>query len=161
MDLLHSHDAYYCSDTLITGPEKTIQPHLFDDNLIKGFLYLFQMQLLHRKKAFGNQPFTLAKELVLCWTQALIGLNYRLLLLVKNFSFMTFIKASNLLKRSFLFIASWTVILVLYPILYPVLKLFNFLKKNTDSRSRPVVASAVKGLSIFNEEILQVFCATI
>ena len=149
MELLQSHDAYYCSDTLITGPEKAIQPHLFDDNLIKEFLYLFHMQIKHRKKAFGKQPFTLAKELIICWTQAMLGLNYRLLLLVKNFSFMSFIKASNLLKRSFLFIASWAVILILYPVLYPLLKLFNFVKKNTDSR--PVVASAVKGLSMFNE----------
>ena len=70
MDILHSHDAYYCFKTLITGPSKTLQPRLFDDNLIKEFLYLFRMQIAHRKKAFKSQPLTMLKELSICWGQA-------------------------------------------------------------------------------------------
>ena len=69
------------------------------------------------------------KELLICWVQGLINLNFRLLVLVKNFSFMSFVKASKLLKKSFIFLASWTVILILYPLLYPLLKLFKFIKQ--------------------------------
>ena len=134
MELLHSKDAYYCADTLISGPDKTIQPRLFDDHLIKEFLCLFRMQLAHRRKAFKHKPWYLIKELSICWCQALISLNFRLLLLVKNFSFMSFVRASKLLKKSFMFLASWTFILLLYPLLYPLLKAFKFIKHLT---SRP------------------------
>jgi glycosyltransferase involved in cell wall biosynthesis len=128
MQLLHSHDAYYCADTLITGPLKTLQPRLFDDNLIKTFLYMFSMQLVHRKKAFGNKPLALVKELIICWIQAFVNLNYRLLLLVKNFSFMSFMNAAKLLKRSVIFLIPWIIILILYPLLYPFLQLFKVVK---------------------------------
>ena len=152
MELLHSHDAYYCSETLITGPTKTLQPRLFDDNLIKEFLHLFRIQLVHRKKEFKSQPLILIKELAIFWGQALINLNYRLLLLVKNFSFMSFVKASRLLKQSFIFLASWIVILILYPLLYPLLRLFKYLKQ---LHSRPLLAHTVKGFSILLEEMVR------
>ncbi len=128
MQLLHKHDAYYCADTLITGPAKTIQPRLFDDNLVKTFLYMFSMQLAHRKKAFKGQPLVLTKELIICWVQAFININYRLLLLVKNFSFYSFINASKLLKKSAVFLIPWFVILIFYPLLYPFLRLFTVVK---------------------------------
>src|SRR5688572_4821188 len=152
MELLHTNDAYYCADTLITGPNKTLQPRLFDDHLIKEFLYLFRMQLAHRKKAFKNQPLAVFRELAICWSQALISLNFRLLLLVKNFSFMSFVKASRLLKQSFVFLASWVVILILYPLLYPILKLFKFIKQ---LNSRPLLANAMKGFSLLLEELVR------
>ncbi|HEX6223090.1 MAG TPA: glycosyltransferase, partial [Chryseolinea sp.] len=154
MDLLHSNDAYYCTETLITGPSKTLQPRLFDDHLIKEFLYMFRMQLVHRKKAFKGQPWKLFQESALCWMQGLISLNFRLLLLVKNFSFMSFVKASQLLKKSFVFLASWVVILILYPLLYPILKLFKFLKQLT---SRPLLSNAMKFLSLLLEEMVRGF----
>lgn len=141
MQLLHSHDAYYCADTLITGPAKTIQPRLFDDNLVKTFLYMFHMQLAHRKKAFMDRPLKLMLELTICWIQAFFNLNFRLLLLVKNFSFQSFINASKLLKRSVVFLIPWVVILILYPLLYPFLKLFTVVKSLI---SRPVLAAAPK-----------------
>ncbi len=129
MQLLHSYDAYYCADTLITGPTKTIQPRLFNDNMIKAFLYLFNMQLTHRIKAFENRPFRLTFELLVFWVQGFFNLNYILLLIVKNFSFRSFIRAAELLKRSFLFLIPWTIVLILYPLLYPFLKLYNAVKK--------------------------------
>jgi glycosyltransferase involved in cell wall biosynthesis len=141
MQLLHSHDAYYCADTLITGPAKTLQPRLFDDNLVKTFIYMFRMQLNHRKKAFRKQPFRLMAELLLCYVQAFVNLNYKLLLLVKNFSFRSFMDAYKLLRQSFLFVIPWLAILVLYPILYPFLKLFRILKSNF---SRSSLAMKVK-----------------
>jgi glycosyltransferase involved in cell wall biosynthesis len=152
MDILHSHDAYYCIKTLITGPSKRLQPRLFDDDLIKEFLYLFRMQIAHRKKAFKSQPLTMLKELSICWGQALINLNYRLLLLVKNFSFRSFVKASKLLKRSFIFFASWIIILLLYPLLYPLLKGFTFIKQ---LNSRPMLANSMKAFSLLVEEVLR------
>ena len=128
MELLHNHDAYYCADTLITGPAKVIQPRLFDDNLVKTFLYMFSMQLAHRKKAFRHKPLELTKELAICWVQAFINVNYRLLLLVKNFSFKSFMNASKLLKKSAVFLIPWFVILIFYPLLYPFLRLFTIVK---------------------------------
>ena len=152
MELLHTKDAYYCADTLITGPNKTLQPRLFDDHLIKEFLYLFRMHLAHRKKAFRNQPLKLFKEVAVCWAQGLVSLNFRLLLLVKNFSFMSFVKTSRLLKKSFVFLASWVVILILYPLLYPILKLFKYVK---ELNSRPLLSNATKGLSLLLEEVVR------
>jgi glycosyltransferase involved in cell wall biosynthesis len=135
MQLLHSHDAYYCADTLITGPAKTLQPRLFDDNLVKTFIYMFSMQLKHRKKAFQKQPARLAAELMLCYIQAVINLNYKLLLIVKNFSFRSFMDAYKLLKQSFLFVIPWLTILFLYPILYPFLKLHRLVKSSLSRSS--------------------------
>lgn len=134
MQLLHSHDAYYCADTLITCPAKTVQPRLFDDNLIRTFLYLFSMQITHRKKAFKGQLILLSRELLLCWIQAFFSLTVVLLLIMKNFSFRSFIEAANLLKRTYVFLIPWIIMLFLYPLLFPVLKLFdavkNILNKN-------------------------------
>ena len=144
MQLLHSHDAYYCADTLITGPLKTIQPRLFDDNLIRTFLYMFSMQLVHRKKAFRHNPLVLVKELIICWLQAFVNLNYRLLLLVKNFSFMSFMNAANLLKRSTIFLIPWVIILILYPLLYPFLQLFKVVK-NLINKPVMTEAQTIKG----------------
>ena len=150
MELLHSKDAYYCADTLISGPDKSLQPRLFDDDLIKEFLYMFRMQLAHRKKAFKNKPWDLFKELSICWSQALISLNFRLLLLVKNFSFKSFVKASKLLKKTFIFLASWVVILILYPLLYPLLKTFKFIKQ---LNSRPLLTNTMWAFSLLVGEM--------
>ena len=152
MEILHSKDAYYCADTLISGPDKTLQPRLFDDHLIKEFLYLFRMQLAHRRKAFKRKPWDLFRELSFCWFQALISLNFRLLVLVKNFSFMSFVRASKLLKKSFVFLASWIIILILYPLLYPLLKIFKFIKQLS---SRPLLANMMKAFSLLVEEVLR------
>jgi glycosyltransferase involved in cell wall biosynthesis len=145
MQLLHTHDAYYCADTLITGPAKTLQPRLFDDHLVKTFNYMFIMQLNHRRKAFAKQPLRLAAELLLFYAQAFMNLNYKLLLLVKNFSFHSFMDARKLLKQSFLFVIPWLTILFLYPILYPFLKLFQVLKK---SQSRPMLVVKAKSILV-------------
>jgi len=41
MEILHTHDAYFCEDTLITGPMKELQPRLFEDNPLRYFIYMF------------------------------------------------------------------------------------------------------------------------
>jgi glycosyltransferase involved in cell wall biosynthesis len=127
MKLLHSHDAYYCSDVLITGPSKKIQPRLFDDNLAQVFLKLFNMQLKHRKQTFNNQPLKLIPELSIFGLQTFINLSYCLLLIVKNFSFKTYIDAAGILKQK-RFLIPWLIILFSYPILYPSLKAFGLFK---------------------------------
>jgi hypothetical protein len=130
MEALQTHDAYFCADTLITGPEKEIQPRLFDDNPIKYFIYMFYMHMYHRKKAFRTRPLLLAREMLIFWIQAFFGFNYWLLAIVKNFSFMYFVALRRMLRSNVLFLTSWTVILVLYPLLYPFLKLYSLFKRN-------------------------------
>ena len=129
MEVLQTHDAYFCEDILITGPEKEIQPRLFDDNPIRYFIYMFYMHLTHRRKAFRKQPILLIREMTIFWAQAFLGFNFWLLAIVKNFSFMYFIELRRLLKWNFMFLASWTIVLILYPLLYPFLKLYNFTKR--------------------------------
>lgn len=129
MEILQTHDAYFCADILITGPAKAIQPRLFDDNPIRYFIYMFYMHLHHRKKAFRGQPLRLAKEMAIFWVQAFFGFNFWLLAIVKNFSFMYFVALRRLLKWNILFLTSWAIVLVLYPLLYPFLKLYNLVKR--------------------------------
>ena len=127
-DLLHDHDAYYCADTLITGPTKEIQPRLFEDNLIDQFLLMFDMQLKHRKKAFHDKTLRLWYEMIIFWVQSLSNLFYRLLLVVKNQPFRSFLNTTKLLRRRADFLLVWTITLILYPVLYPLLKLFAIVK---------------------------------
>jgi len=128
MQLLHSYDAYYCADTLITGPTKDILPQLFEYNLIEVFLFKFSMHLRHRKKAFKNQPLRLFLELTVFWKQVFFNLNYCLILCVKNYSFKYFMDAARLLRTRFFFLIPWIIILLLYPLLYPALKIFSAVK---------------------------------
>jgi glycosyltransferase involved in cell wall biosynthesis len=128
MDLLHNHDAYYCADTLITGPIKDLQPRLFEDNLINYFLLMFGMQLKHRRKAFSNRPLVLLYEMTVLWTQSVLNLFYCLLLIIKNHSFRSLAEARKLLGHNIVFLGVWCVTMILYPILYPALKLFSFIK---------------------------------
>ena len=128
MDILHSHDAYYCADTLITGPTKDLQPRLFEDHLINHFRLMFKMQLNHRKKEFQNRPIALSRELILLMVQAFFYLSYCLLLIVKNHSLSTYIYAGKLLRHNLLLLIPWTIIFIFYPLLYPVLRLFTIIK---------------------------------
>jgi glycosyltransferase involved in cell wall biosynthesis len=137
MDLLHDNDAYYCADTLITGPTKEIQPRLFEDGIINHFLLMFDMQLKHRKKAFANDPFRLSSEMLVLWVQSFFNLFYCLLLLVKNHSFASFIAAAGQLSHRVMFLIPWVITFVLYPILYPSLKLYSIIKGGiTDLRPK-------------------------
>jgi glycosyltransferase involved in cell wall biosynthesis len=129
MDALQTHDAYFCADILITGPAKEVQPRVFDDNPVKYFIYMFYMHLHHRKKAFKFKPVRLAREMIIFWVQALLGFNFWLLAIVKNFSFRYFVALRRLFKWNVLFLGSWAVVLVLYPLLFPFLKLYNVIKR--------------------------------
>ncbi len=134
MDILHEHDAYYCAETLITGPTKNIQPRLFEDHLINHFLLMFNMQVKHRKKEFHNRPIALSLELMLLMIQSFINLMYCLLLLVKNQSFLTYIGAGRLLRHNLFLLIPWVAVLAVYPIVYSVLKLFTTIKSITISK---------------------------
>ncbi len=141
MGLLHDHDAYYCADTIITGPVKAVQPQLFDISLIRIFLYMAGIQLKHRHHAHRTQPFRLIAELAVYWAQTLLCLTYYLLMIVKNFSFRSFIGAAGLLKRSVLFLIPWVIILFLYPVLYPFLKLYPVIKGMIQMKSPELAES--------------------
>lgn len=144
MSLLHTHDAYYCAETVITGPTKTLQPQLFDYNPIRIFLFLSNMQLRHRHKAFRNQPLRLLVELMFFWAQSLLNVTYHLILIVKNFSFRYFMSAARLLQRSMLFLIPWIVILFLYPILYPFLKLYDLIKNSIPKQSQSALSTSAR-----------------
>lgn len=128
MDLLHTHDAYYCADTLLTGPSKTLLPRLFEDNLIDAFVLKINMHLKHRKKAFRNKPMRLFYERIVLLGQSSLFFFYSLLLVIKNHSFGSFIRVPRMLGTRVVFQLIWVVIFVFYPVLYPVLKLFNIVK---------------------------------
>jgi hypothetical protein len=129
MDLLHDHDAYYCADTLITGPTKEIQPRLFEDNIISQFLLMYDMQLKHRKKAFHDKPLRLSYEMIILWAQSFFNVSYCLLLVVKNHSFRSFISTAKQFNNRPAFLLPWTMILISYPLLFPLLRLFTFVKQ--------------------------------
>ncbi len=137
MEVLHTHNAYYCADTLITGPSKDYQPQLFNYGMIKTFKFLYSMHFYHRKKAFADQPFRKLKELIFFSIQGFFCLNYTLLLLIKNYSFGAFIGAASALKSNILFLISWLALLVFYPIIFPLLKLFDAIKWLFKGGSRP------------------------
>jgi len=136
MQLLHSHDAYYCADTLILGPLKSIQPRLFEDNQIRAFLYLFDMHLAHRKKTYENQSLKMAVELVVFWMQTFLNLTYVLMLVVKNSSFKSFIEGPVILKQRFVLLMPWLMMFLMYPLVYPVLKFFTYAKNQWRQRSQ-------------------------
>jgi glycosyltransferase involved in cell wall biosynthesis len=138
MDLLHDNDAYYCADTLIVCPTKKIQPRLFEDNLIKVFLLMFNMQLKHRKKAFQNDFLRLSYEMIIFRVQSFFNLFYCLLLVIKNESFTSYLNSSRLLKNKPLFLMQWTAALIFYPVLYPLLRIFTLAKERI-TQVRPVL----------------------
>jgi len=129
MQLLHTHDAYYCSDLLITGPTKKIQPRLFEDNIVKFFLGMVNMHWKHRKLAYQNKPLKLFSELLIFCTYSLLNSVYCLLLIVKNSTFKSFLHAFQHVKRT-VFLIPWLIILLLYPLLYPCLKFFTRIKRH-------------------------------
>jgi glycosyltransferase involved in cell wall biosynthesis len=137
MDLLHDHDAYYCADTLIVCPTKKIQPRLFEDNRISYFLLMFNMQFKHRKKAFRHNALRLSYEMIILWVQSFFSLSYWLLCVIKNQSFRSYFRVSRLLRNNPMFFTQWTIGLIFYPVLYPLLKVFT-LAKGWLAQVRPV-----------------------
>ena len=138
MDLLHDNDAYYCADTLIVCPTKQIQPRLFEDNLIRCFLLMFNMQLKHRKKAFRHDVVRLYYEMVVLWVQSFFNLSFWLLCVIKNQPFRSYLNASRLLRNYPVFLTQWAIALIFYPVLYPLLKVLALAKEGL-TQSRPVL----------------------
>jgi len=129
MDLLHNHDAYYCADTLISGPTKDIQPRLFEDNVIDYFLMMFNMQLKHRKRAFRENRLRLYFELVIFALQSSLKLFYCLLLIIKNEPVRSFFNSVAMIKHKLVFLIPLAVTTILYPILFPLLRTYNLVKR--------------------------------
>lgn len=128
MELLHHYDAYYCSDILITGPLKSIEPNQFNTNLVKVFLYLFRMHSDHRKKSFGNDRWILTREMIRFELYLGFHLIYSLLLIVKNAPFRVLIDVQKRLREYPKFRLISISVLLAYPFLKLVLSLFDIVK---------------------------------
>ncbi len=128
MGILQTHDAYYCADTLFTGPSKDVQPHLFTTDLIKVYLYMFDMHWTHRKKAFGRLPLKFMQEMVRFYVYAFFHLTYNLILLQKNFPVARFMEAPDKLKKHPILLLPWVATALMYPVLKPMLVLFEWSK---------------------------------
>jgi len=117
MELLHDHDAYYCADTLMSGPVKALQPQLFENDIIKFNVYILSMHLKHRTKAFKAHAGQLTRELAIFYVHAMFHISYCLLLVVKNFTFHYFMQSRKYLQRHAFLLFPWGIFLFLYPIL--------------------------------------------
>ena len=145
MDILHTHDAYYCAEVLIKGPTKNIQPRLFKDWIIDHFLLMVDMQQKHRKKEFQNKPVTLYRELLLLKVQSVFFLTYCLLLVVKNHTFTMYVETGRVLRHDLLLLIPWITILIGYPLLYPTVRLFTVVKGLVVSKRDHKNSKAING----------------
>jgi glycosyltransferase involved in cell wall biosynthesis len=131
MEILHTKNAYYCSETLITGPTKEIQPQLFQNDILKVFMYLYSMHLKHRRQEFSGNIFSMIAEIGRFYTYTLMNLCYTLLLVVKNFPFKYFINAPAKFRGNPLMLLVWLGFAVTYPVTKPALTLFQLAKKQS------------------------------
>ena len=149
MELLHTHDAYYCAEPLILCPAKSVQPQQFSNDLIKFNMFMLAMHLKHRKKAFAGNLATLTKELAIFHAFALYHTSYSLLLVTKNFSFNYFVQASKHLIRYPYMIVTWALMLVCYPILRMILWMPTWIEnlKQTLRSEKPVASQAMRSVN--------------
>lgn len=122
MEILHNHDAYYCADTLIKTPYKCFQPQEFADDIVKFNVFLLDMSLKHRIRAFRGQSLKLGAEMVYFYFLVNWHLTYILLLVTKNFSFRYFLTCRKQLYKYFYVMPIWAAFLISYPLLRPALR---------------------------------------
>jgi glycosyltransferase involved in cell wall biosynthesis len=122
MHILHTHDAYYCADTLIKAPVKSFQPQEFEDDIVRFNMMLFDMSRKHRLTAFKNSPVKLAAEISVYHLFKFWHFTYVLLLVTKNFSFRYFMDCRKSFGNNFSFFPVWAAFFVLYPVLRPALR---------------------------------------
>lgn len=124
MEVLRSHDAYYCADPLIKTPLKSFQPQEFEDDIVKHNIYLLNMHRKQRIKAFKDYPLKLVVEMAYYYATVIFRMTYVLLLVTKNFSFRYFISSGRTLRTHFYLLPLWSIFLIAYPVLRPALKIF-------------------------------------
>jgi glycosyltransferase involved in cell wall biosynthesis len=122
MEILHTHDAYFCADVLIKTPLKDFQPQQFFNNIVRFYIMLFRMSKHHRMKAFRNRPIRLISELAYYYGITIWYMTYVLLIVTKNFPFRYFLSCRKELKNHLYLMPLWAGILVAYPVLRPLLR---------------------------------------
>ena len=103
MTLLQENDAYYCEEHLIHCPTKDLQPHQFDDRMMKVFFLLIKMHFSQRLKAFKNTKLRLAYEMVYFLGQSIAGYVYIVLSLIKNYNLKSYLDAGKITVNNNLF----------------------------------------------------------
>lgn len=129
MGLLQNYNAYYIDETLIHCPTKDIQPHQFDDRLMKVFFLLKRMNLKQRLITYKNSKIELFKELFIFKSLSIYGYTYNLLTLIKNFDFNSYSDAGKItLINHSLLILIW---LILFPLklFVSILQFFKPIKR--------------------------------
>jgi glycosyltransferase involved in cell wall biosynthesis len=122
MDILRTHDAYYCADPLIKTPLKTFQPQEFEDDIVRYNIYLLNMHKRQRIRTFKDNPSKLASEMTYFYATVIFRMTYILLLVTKNFSFHYFINSRKKLANHGYLLPLWAGFLLAYPLLRPALR---------------------------------------
>ena len=108
MELLHDNDAYYCTEHLIHCPTKDIQPHQFDDRMMKVLFLLLKMHFWHRLKEFKNHKLRLFYEMIYFLGQSITGYVFIVLLIIKNFNFKSYLDAGKItIKNNLFYLPFW------------------------------------------------------
>jgi hypothetical protein len=122
MEILQTHDAYYCADPLIKTPLKSFQPQEFEDDIVKHNVYLLNMHKKQRLKSFRGGQSNLIVQMGYYYAAAIFHMTYILLLVTKNFSFQYFISARRKFKNHFYLLPIWVGFFLAYPLLRPLLR---------------------------------------
>ncbi|MEO5979477.1 MAG: glycosyltransferase family 2 protein [Chryseolinea sp.] len=129
IEILHTHDAYYCTDALYTGPSKSIMPQQFEMNLVEVFMYLYEMHFVHRKRTFRGNPRRSSFKMAYFYVSSCFYLTYYLLLTIKNFPLSRFFEAPKKLKKHWFLLIPWFITGIFYPVLRPLLQFLGNAKR--------------------------------
>jgi len=122
MEILHSHDAYYCADVLIKTPLKEFQPQQFNNNIVRFYVLLFVMSRAHRIETFKGNPLKLLSEMMYYYGITISHMTYILLLVTKNFPFEYYISCRKEFRKHLYLLPVWAGMLLCYPVLRPLLR---------------------------------------
>jgi glycosyltransferase involved in cell wall biosynthesis len=122
MEILHTHDAYFCADVLIKTPLKEVQPQQFNNNIVRFYVMLFKMSKHHRIRTFREKPLRLLAEMAYYYGITIWHMAYILMIVTKNFPFQYFMTCRKELKSHRYLLPVWAGVLVAYPVLRPLLR---------------------------------------
>lgn len=123
MEILHTHDAYYCADILYTGPLKSIMPQEFETNLVEVYMRLYEIHRVHRMRTFRNNRSRLLLKMTSFHVNSCLYLAYTLLLTIKNFPLSRFLEAPKRFWKHPFLLFPWIITGLFYPVLKPALQL--------------------------------------
>jgi len=141
MEILHTHDAYYCADTLIKAPLKSFQPQEFHNDIVEFSVLLFGMVKKHRLRAFRGKPLKLTAEMAYHHFATFWHVIYILLIVTKNFRFDYFVRCRKSFRNHLYFVPIWMGFLVAYPLLRPMLRT-AFSRKSAPETNKELMAKS-------------------